>query len=119
MTSHPLPDQAASGQQSPYRQPSVLLLTLYYLAIAAQSYLSVGKAPSAAEAATPSELGTGNFGLLLALPHAGLAAWGLFVLMFGGDMAKNKKKAGDASAKDKATSNFPFKNTYAENEKSK
>lgn len=119
MTSHPLPDSASSGRQSPYRFPSTLILTLYFIAIAALSYTSVGKAPSAVESSNPSELGIGTFGKLLALPHALLAAWGCWVLMFGADIAANRKKGGDPNAKDRAASSYPFKNQYAQNEKSK
>ncbi|CAO1624701.1 unnamed protein product [Parajaminaea phylloscopi] len=120
LTSHPLPDAQASGRSSPYRQPTVLLLTIYYLVIAAVAWTSQGTAASVVEANVPTEVGIGAFGKLLAFPHALLGAWGFWVLLFGArDATVNRKKGGDPNAKDAATSNFPFKNQYADEQKSK
>lgn len=119
LTSKPIADAAASGASSPYRLPTVLVLTLYFLTMALLGWTSAGTAPSGVEAQSPSELGIGTFGKLVAAPNAALAFWGVWVMMFGSDATRNRKKAGDAGAKDRATSSFPFKNTYAEGEKQK
>ena len=121
LTSHPLPDSQSSGQSSPYRQPTILLLTIYYLGIAVLAWTSQGVAPSVIEANVPAtEVGIGSFGKLLAFPHGLLGGWGFWVLLFGAnDATVNRKKGGDPNAKDNATSNFPFKNQYASEQKSK
>lgn len=120
MTSHPLPDAQSSGKDSPYRQPTILLLTIYYLGIAALAWTSKGKASSVVEANVPTDVGIGSFGKLLALPHALLSGWGFWVLLFGaGDVIVNHKKGRDPSTKDTAASSFPFKNQYAQEGKSR
>lgn len=113
MTSKPLADGASSGASSPYRYPTILILTIYFSVLATLGWTSAGTAPSAVEANSPSEIGIGVFGKLIALPHALLAFAGFGVLMFGSDITRNKKKSGDASAKDKATSSFPFKSEWS------
>ncbi|CAO1621885.1 unnamed protein product [Sympodiomycopsis kandeliae] len=119
LTSRPMADGASSGADSPYRYPTILILTFYFSVLAALGWTSSGTAASAIEAGSPGELGIGVFGKIIALPHALLAFAGFGVLMFGNDLTRNKKKSGDPNAKDRASSSFPFKNQYAENEKSK
>lgn len=109
LTSAPLADPASSGARSPYRFPTILILTIYFTVLAVLGWNSAGTADSAVEANSPSELGIGVFGKLIALPHAALAFAGFGVLMFGSDVTRNQKKSGDAGAKDKASSSFPFK----------
>ncbi|KIS70155.1 uncharacterized protein UMAG_05226 [Mycosarcoma maydis] len=123
VTTAPMPDSTSDGK-SPFRIPSVFVTTVYFGANAFTAWSSAGSAGSAASAASskhvdPATLGIGTFGKLVGFAHAGFAFWGLGVFMFGNDLTRNKKKAGDSSAHDKSVSSFPFKNQYASQQKAK
>ncbi len=107
VTTSPVPDASSSGK-SPFRIPTVVISTVYFgvNAYSAWSFSSPNKRTGSMD---PAALGIGTLGKVLGAAHAGFAFWGLAVFMFGNDLTRNSKKAGDASAKDKSVSNFPFK----------
>ncbi|SNX84667.1 uncharacterized protein MEPE_03376 [Melanopsichium pennsylvanicum] len=127
VSTSPVPDSASSGK-SPFRIPTVVVTALYFAANALTAWTQSGprQVVSASAASTvagtnmdPANLGIGAFGKVVGFSHAAFAFWGLGVFMFGNDLTRNKKKAGDQGAKDKSVSSFPFKNQYANNEKAK
>lgn len=114
LTSAPIAPRADAGAPAT-RFPSVLILVLYFLSMTLVSYASAGSASTAVEAQSAGELGLGTFAYFIAVPSALLAFWGTGALMFGDDLTRNRKKAGDSGAKDAATSSFPFKSEYSQN----
>ncbi|ETS61716.1 hypothetical protein PaG_04219 [Moesziomyces aphidis] len=117
VSTSPVPDASSSGK-SPFRIPTVVISTVYFglNAYSAWTFSGPNKPTGSID---PAALGIGTLGKVLGAAHAGFAFWGLAVFMFGNDLTRNSKKAGDASAKDKSVSNFPFKNQYAAEEKAK
>ncbi len=107
VSTSPVPDASSSGR-SPFRIPTVVISTVYFGLNAYSAWTFSG--PNKPTGSTdPAALGIGTLGKVLGAAHAGFAFWGLAVFMFGNDLTRNSKKAGDASAKDKSVSNFPFK----------
>lgn len=107
VSTSPVPDASSSGK-SPFRIPTVVISTVYFGLNAYSAWTFSG--PNKPTGSTdPAALGIGTLGKVLGAAHAGFAFWGLAVFMFGNDLTRNSKKAGDASAKDKSVSNFPFK----------
>ncbi|CDS02107.1 uncharacterized protein SPSC_05927 [Sporisorium scitamineum] len=117
VTTAPVPDSASAGK-SPFRIPTVVVTALYFAANAFTAWTQSGPRV-AADKADPANLGIGTFGKVVGLAHALFAFWGFGVFMFGNDLTRNRKKAGDSGAKDKSVSGFPFKNQYASEEKAK
>ncbi|EPQ29396.1 uncharacterized protein PFL1_03151 [Pseudozyma flocculosa PF-1] len=123
VSSSPIPDARSNGA-SPFRMPTLVVTTLYFAANALTAWTQAGNtaaagAGAAAKQIDPSELGIGTYGKVIAMSHALFAFWGFAVFLFGQDVTRNAKKGGDTSAKDKSVSNWPFKNQYAAEEKSK
>lgn len=118
VTTAPMPDSASAGK-SPFRIPTVVVTALYFAANAFTAWSAAGAPKQSASKTDPADLGIGTFGKVVGLAHAALAFWGFGVFMFGNDLTRNRKKAGDAAAKDKSVSGFPFKNQYASDEKRK
>ncbi|EST08434.1 hypothetical protein PSEUBRA_001847 [Kalmanozyma brasiliensis GHG001] len=117
VTTAPMPDSSSSGK-SPFRIPTVVVTALFFAANAFTAWSQAGPR-TAKDAADPAKLGIGTFGKVVGLTHAAFAFWGFGVFMFGNDLTRNRKKAGDSGAKDKSVSGFPFKNQYASEEKAK
>ncbi|KAJ1020683.1 hypothetical protein NDA16_004075 [Ustilago loliicola] len=117
VSTSPVPDSASSGK-SPFRIPTVVVTALYFAANAFTAWTQSGPR-QAKPAMDPANLGIGAFGKVVGFAHAAFAFWGFGVFMFGNDLTRNRKKAGDQSAKDKSVSSFPFKNQYASEEKAK
>ncbi|KAJ9475074.1 hypothetical protein PHBOTO_005149 [Pseudozyma hubeiensis] len=118
VTTAPMPDTSSAGK-SPFRIPTVVVTAVYFAANAFTAWSAAGVSQSKGKTIDPAELGIGTFGKVVGLAHAAFAFWGLGVWMFGNDLTRNRKKAGDQSAKDKSVSGFPFKNQYATEEKRK
>lgn len=110
VSTSPVPDSASSGK-SPFAIPTVFVTAVYFAANAFTAWSQSGPR-QAAEQLDPANLGIGTFGKVVGSAHALFAFWGLGVFMFGNDLTRNKKKAGDSSAKDKSVSGFPFKSEY-------
>lgn len=118
VSTSPVPDAASAGK-SPFRIPTVVVSTLYFAANAATAWSQSGPRHAGNDQLDPASLGIGSFGKVVGFAHALLAFWGFGVFLFGNDLTRNRKKAGDSSAKDKSVSGFPFKNQYASEEKAK
>lgn len=110
VSTSPVPDSASSGK-SPFRIPTVVVTVFYFAANAFIAWSQSGPR-QASNKFDASNLGIGTFGKVVGFTHALFAFWGLGVFMFGNDLTRNKKKAGDSSAKDKSVSSFPFKSEY-------
>ncbi|SPO26123.1 uncharacterized protein UTRI_02399 [Ustilago trichophora] len=110
VTTSPVPDSASSGK-SPFRIPTVVVTALYFAANAFTAWTQSGPR-QAADKLDPANLGIGSFGKVVGFAHALFAFWGFGVFMFGNDLTRNRKKAGDSKAKDKSVSSFPFKSRY-------
>ncbi|CBQ72427.1 conserved hypothetical protein [Sporisorium reilianum SRZ2] len=117
VTTAPMPD-STSASKSPFRIPTVAITAAYFAASAFTAWTQAGPRVAGAKA-DPANLGIGAFGKVVGGAHALFAFWGFGVVLFGNDLTRNAKKAGDASAKDKSVSGFPFKNQYASEEKAK
>ncbi|SAM81683.1 uncharacterized protein UBRO_03210 [Ustilago bromivora] len=117
ISTSPVPDSASSGK-SPFQVPTVVVTALYFAANAFTAWVQTGPR-QAKDAMDPASLGIGAFGKVVGFSHAAFAFWGFGVFMFGNDLTRNAKKAGNESAKDKSVSSFPFKNQYASQEKAK
>lgn len=117
VSTSPVPDSASSGK-SPFRIPTVVVTAIYFAANAFTAWQQSGPR-QAKDAMDPASLGIGAFGKVVGFAHAAFAFWGFGVFMFANDLTRNRKKAGDQSAKDKSVSSFPFKNQYASEEKAK